>query len=101
MIYGVVAVFIVLFLLGTFCLLQWRNSRVEMIDYVTEKIRQYQQKNKLAHRKLEDEEPPRSEERRSIGREHLKPVEIEAPPPPPQEPLADHNPRTDEQLVPN
>jgi hypothetical protein len=27
-IYGVVAVFIVLVLLGTFCLLQWRNSRI-------------------------------------------------------------------------
>lgn len=52
MIYGVVAVFVVIFLLGAFCLLQWRNSRVEVIDYITDKIKQYQQKNKLAHRKL-------------------------------------------------
>jgi hypothetical protein len=97
MVYAAVAVFIVLFLLGLFCLLQWRNSRVEVIDYVTDKIKQYQQKKKMVHRKLEEEEQPGSE-KRSGSREtpDQQPVEIEMQPP---EVLADNNPRTDEQLV--
>jgi hypothetical protein len=40
--YGVMLLFVVMFLLGIVCLVQWRNNRVRTIDWFNDQIRKYQ-----------------------------------------------------------